>query len=147
MGFEPEATHYKLKFEEPSLAGLEVTVAGLSIGEFEDLTALADEAGIRQADPQSMAPGDVKAATAGVLKLLGVFAESLVEWNVTRKGEPVAADLAGVKSQELGFVFRIITEWMTAIAGVDPTSQPGSKPGPDPEAELDLAATSQSLPS
>lgn len=146
-GFEPEPTHYRLDFTQTDLKGLEVTVAGLSIGEFEEMTGLADAAGIRRADLESMDAEQAKSASDGVMRLLAMFAGALVSWNVTRRGKPVAADLAGVKSQELGFIFKIIMAWMSAIADVDIPLPSGSPPGPPEEEALGLAGLSQSLAS
>lgn len=148
MGFEPEQTHYKLIFEDPKLQGLEVTAAGLSIGEFEELTGLGDSIGIKNIDPENLTSEDTGKITGGLMKMMGMFAEALVAWNVTRRGKPVPATLAGVKSQELGFVLRIIMTWMSAMTDVDVPLPAGSSSGvTSPEESLLLGSSSRSLPS
>lgn len=119
MGFEPEPTHYRLRFADSALAGLEVTAESLSVDEFLRVSALADAA-----------KGDTSAASAKAADdLLDAFAENLVEWNVTRKGHPVPATRAGVGTQKFDFILKMIMAWMEAIASVDTPLPAGSASG------------------
>src|SRR6516164_10971432 len=108
MGFEPEATHYKLRFAD-DLKGLEVTAESLSVDEFLRVSSLA-----ATAQEATAAEG-----TESVQKLLDAFAENLVSWNLTRRGHPVPADRAGVGSQKFDLMLKVIMAWMEAIASVD----------------------------
>lgn len=142
MGFTPEPTHYKLAFEDPSLAGLEVTVAGLSVGDFLALTEMA-----ALADPSDPASAAKAASSAG--DMLSTFGAALVGWNVDgANGQPLPATYDGVKQLEFGFVFRLVTAWISAMADVSPNLPGGlNSPVTSPEESLALASSSQSLTS
>lgn len=138
MGFRPEPTHYKLTFEDPALGGLEVTVAALSVDEFLSMSELAE-----------LGPADAAGAGGAAKKMLGTLGESLVSWNVEDvQGQPVPADFAGVRSQEFGFIFKIVIAWIEAQAAVSPNLLNGSsRGGTHPEESLQLANSSTSQPS
>jgi hypothetical protein len=129
MGFEPEATHYRLRFTDPGLSGLEVTAESLSVDEFLRVSGLAAQAQQAGAAEGADAAGD----------LLDSFAANLVEWNVTRKGKPVPADRAGVGTQKFDFILKIVMAWMEAIASVDTPLPAGSNSGvTSPEVSLPM---------
>jgi hypothetical protein len=114
MGFRVDPTVYQLKFEDPQLKGLEVEAESLSVHDFLKMQELSDEAG-------------TSAQAAG--QLLDGFAQNLVRWNLEDSHGPVPATVDGVRGQKMDFVLMLIREWMNAIAGVDPTSQPGLNGG------------------
>jgi hypothetical protein len=115
MGYEPQETLYKLTWEDPAMAGLEVTVREPSI----DQLLLMDGMGGAGKD---MDADKVRGA-------FRVFAGLLDSWNVERKGEPVPATYEGVISQSPGFVMKIIAAMGKEFAKPDPTLQPGSNGG------------------
>jgi hypothetical protein len=128
-GFEPEATHYKLRFADAAMEGLEVTAESLSVDGFLSVSALASAA--------QDTTGAAAAKSAG--DLLDVFAQNLVAWNVTRKGHPVPATRAGVGTQKFDFILKIVMAWMEAIASVDSPLPGGSPSGAtSPEAALPM---------
>lgn len=127
MGFTPEETHYKLLFEDPQYAGLEVTVRECSVGELTELAKLAGDA--------QSAPALAKVPT--VDRMFTILGESLVEWNLEdRKGSPVPATPAGVRSQSLRLVLAVVQAWMAAVAEVDAPLGNGSGGG---ETSLELS--------
>lgn len=134
MGYKRTRKRYKLRFEDPDLAGFEVVMGSLSIGEFMDLTSMV------QADP--------KEGAASTNRLLGKFSRSIVSWNLEDDdGRPVPATLEGVQTQELGFIMQVVMAWMDAIAAVDPTSRAGANGGGTfPEVSLPMEPLSPSLP-
>ena len=133
MGFEPEATQYELKFEDSKLHGLEVTIESLSVGELLEMQELFEQ----------VSGSNGVAATR---KLLNGFADSLVSWNLTRKGKPVPANLEGVASQKFDLILKIVQAWMGAIADVPDPSDPSSNGSGslDLERSIPMAALSPS---
>jgi hypothetical protein len=116
MGFEAPETLFRLKFEDPDMAGLEVTVHEPTI---DDLMAMSgiDAAGAKKMDP------------AAVKTMFKAFADLLDSWNLTRKGVPVPATLEGVTSQSPGFMMKVIAAMDKTIIQPDPTSSSGSSAG------------------
>lgn len=135
MGFTRARKKYRLKFEDEELAGLEVVMGSLSIGEFTELTS-------------SISGGATAETADGVTGLLEKFAGSIESWNLEdEEGQPVPATFDGVKTQELGFIMLIVTAWMDAIAGVDPTSRAyANGNGTFPEVSLPMEPLSASRP-
>jgi hypothetical protein len=115
MGFEAPQTLYKLIFEDPGMAGLEVTVREPSI---DDLLAMSGAA----ADAKTMTAAQVRG-------MFEAFAALLDSWNLERKGVPVPATYEGVVAQNAGFVMKIIAALDQTIARPDPTSPPASGSG------------------
>ena len=116
MGFKREATHYKLKFEDPALQGLEVVAKALPLRDFFEINRLAN-------DPNS--DNETEQATIIFKK----FAGALVSWNLEDENGPVPATYEGVVDQELVFVNTIIQAWMEAIASVPKASNTTSNGG------------------
>jgi len=135
MGFRRERKIYKLKFEDPDLAGLEVLARSLPLGEFFKMSSLTEGA-------ENMA-----GVAAQAEQLFREFAKSLVSWNLEdEKGRPVPADYDGIQGQEFDFVLAIITAWMEAMASVrPPLPMPSSNGATFPEASLPMASLSPSL--
>ena len=93
-GFEVSGTGQKLDFTGTRYAGLEVTVDAAPLGLLLDV---AEKYG-------QLTEGDVdmRAAMPVFKSIVGQFAEVLEDWNVTRKGEPVPADLAEDYTEHAG---------------------------------------------
>jgi hypothetical protein len=118
MGYRREPKMYRLQFEDPEFDGLEVMVRSLPVGEFLALGRL--QGAIDKDDP------DINE----VEKLFKVFADKLVGWNLEdQAGTKVAANLNGLKSQDLDFVLAIIGAWVNAMGGVSPELGKGSTSG------------------
>lgn len=134
MGFKREPKLYRLKFEDPSMAGLEVDAKSLSTGAFLEVAGLADAV-----------KGDSLDAAAA-RKLFEVFAGALVSWNLEDEhDQPVPATYEGVVSQDMDFVLEIIMAWIGAMSSVD-TPLPGAlnSGGTSPEASLPMEPLSPS---
>jgi len=119
MGFQMEETHYKLQFEGDAYDGLEVTVREISVGELTELAGLVSSV-------SSTSALDKVAAIGRIFTILG---ESLVSWNVERKGQPVPADESGVRVQNLTFIMTVVQAWMTQMADVTVPLDSGSTDG------------------
>lgn len=116
MGYRKQEKHYKLVFEDDEYEGLEVTAKSLSVGDFMRMTNLAGKN--NNPDPQ-----DIEA-------MFSTLAKSLVSWNLEdEQGNPVPADINGVKSQDFDFIMTVIGAWMEGIASVDPKAKKRSAPG------------------
>lgn len=108
MGYRKQSTLYKLVFEKYD--GLEVFVKSMSVGDLMELSSSSDFANME----------DLKASMEQSEKMLQTFANHLVKWNLeTEDGKPVAANLKGIKTQELPFIVELILEWMNQVAKVD----------------------------
>jgi hypothetical protein len=137
MGFTPEPTHYRLKFEQPALKGLEVTAESLSVDEFLRVSELATAATAKDRGAEA---GDA------ARQLLDAFAANLVSWNIEDKdGNLVAPSRAEVGALKFDFVLKVIMAWMEAVASVD-TPLPGGSPsgGTSPEPSLPMVPLSPS---
>lgn len=132
MGYRRNKKRYRLRFDDPEMGGFEIVMGSLSIGQFLDLQAASAAA----ADD-----------TSGVAALLAKFAAKIISWNLEDDGgEPVPATFDGVKGQELDFILAIISAWMDAMAGVDPTSPASANgTGTFPEVSLPMEPLSPSL--
>jgi hypothetical protein len=129
MGYEPPSVGLKLDFSDTPYAGLEVTMGAISLGQLLEIEELTEQGGTRG--------------------LIERFADCLEAWNVTKAGQPVAADLAGVLSQDPEFVLAIVLAWQRNVASAPPPLPGGSGSGGNSEEEqtLGLAGASASLPS
>jgi hypothetical protein len=133
MGFEPQETLYKLRWEDPAMAGLEVTVREPSIDQMMTMTGMD-------------VPGARKISPAQFRVVFELFAGLLDSWNVTRKGEPVPPTYEGVTSQTPAFITKIIAAVGEEFAKPDPTLPAGSSAGETSGLESSIPMT-PSLPS
>jgi hypothetical protein len=103
MSYTHARKTYKLAFEgAPEFEGLEVTARGMSVGQYLEVTNLAESKDVGSVD-----------------RLLRRFADALVSWNVKDEdGTDIPNTYEGVASCDIDFIMRIIAAWMTAIAGV-----------------------------
>jgi hypothetical protein len=137
MGFRPEPTIYRLKFQDPNMNGLEVDMESLSVDEFARIQELAAEA---QENVENPKPG----GTTSTDMMLNSFSDNLVRWNLEDKHGPVPANRQGVGTQKFDLILGIIMSWMTAIAGVDnPLPEDSSSGGISEELSLGMANSSQ----
>lgn len=105
MGYTPPSKRYELTFEETDYEGLEVTLKGLSTGQFLAIQKLMPKA----------AQGDPEAAEA----LISAYQAAIVEWNVTDEmDEPLKPTYEVVMEQDLAMTLFVINGWMTALAGI-----------------------------
>ena len=127
MGYEPPSTGLKLDFSDTPYAGLEVTMGAVSLAQILDIED-ASEAG-------------------GTRAMVTRFADCLESWNVTRAGEPVPADLAGVLSQDPNFILAIVLAWQRNAVSAPPPLPGGSSSGATSAGEPmpGLAEASRSL--
>jgi hypothetical protein len=135
MGFRPEPRRYNLTFEG-DLEGLHVKIGSVSVAQYTEIMSL------------TLLEMPVEDVIKSQDRLLDLFAEALVEWDLedADTGEPVPTSKEGVLSQDASLIIRVIAGWREALVSVPPTSKTPSPNGVS-ETELDLATSSQSLPS
>ncbi len=125
-GFEYERNVYRLIFEDPSLNGLVVRMESIPIGQYMDVVELA---GIQE---EAVGAEQVQALN----DLLKSFADALVDWNLTKRGVPVPADLDGVRGCDTDLVLKqLIGAWLSTVAGVPDPLGKGSAGGESAPAE------------
>lgn len=113
MGYRPKRKIYDLDFTGTEYDGLKVTVRGVSTGQALDIDAARVDGGDE--------------AMRGMLELL---AEQLVDWNIEDDdGQPVPANLDGLRAQDIGLNLAIVNAWQTAMAGVPAPLESGSTSG------------------
>lgn len=119
--FETPRTIYKLEFEGDQFDGLVVRVKALT---FEELRDNRDVLG------KALGPQDsMEEAENHIQKLHQLFVDHLVEWNLTKDGEPVPLTLAGLHSQESVFIGRLVGAWRNNTLGVSAPFVPPSNDG------------------
>ncbi len=97
---------YRLKFESDAMAGLEVKVRSMSIGDSLEFAEEAEKIGAAK-DVNQIRP------------VLEKLASAIVSWNVEEDdGTPVPVSVEGVIELELSAVTAIIEAWMEVIGGV-----------------------------
>lgn len=134
MGFVPPTTGVKLTFEGSMYEGLEVTMDSVSTGTVLDIMEQFEAA--KSGDP------------AAVLTLLAGFSTALEAWNIEdrKSGQPVPADLDGLRTLDFTLAMAIIGAWVGSVSSAPPPL-PGSSPsgGPSPEVLAAMADLSQNL--
>lgn len=126
-GYKREPKHYRLKFEDPDMAGLEVVAKSIKLRDFLDISMAAAKVA---ANPTG--------ATDDADLMYRQFADALVSWNLLGDDDqPVPATYEGMQGLELDFVLEVIHAWMEAIASVNPTWRgPSSSGGTFPEESI-----------
>jgi hypothetical protein len=110
MGFEPPRKVFKLVFEDPALAGLEVSMYELPLG---DMLDLMDKANI---DVAALTSADL----AAVRELMASVAQYMKGWNVEIPlGTPVAPTPEALGKQGTSMVMAIVKAWFGAMGDVD----------------------------
>lgn len=159
MGFTPQRTIYKLRFEDLEYDGLLVRMTGSSLGETLDSMALADAsmkvaALQKQAEDASTPERQAALLDAAreqcdrVTRFYETFAAHLVDWNVEDLiGEPVPPTFDGVKTQELGFILAIMNAWRAGVQEVPSDIKAPSSSGSNAlEVSLPMDISSPSHP-
>jgi hypothetical protein len=128
MGFKPPKTLYKLKFEDPALDRLEVTIRGVDVNTMLELQSFADLAAVD--DPGKMSPAEIKASSNNLKRTVTILADALVSWNLEADDDtPLPVSYDTLSRQEPSFVMKIVEAWSTAIAGVNTPLEKGSNSG------------------
>jgi hypothetical protein len=138
--FKPARTFYRLTFEDPELAGLEVTTRKISL---EGLLEIVDMIDVVQGfDSKNIEPVGLKM----VKDLFARFAAVLSEWNVDDDDDqPVPCTIEGLLSLEAEFVLAVIEAWVRAMSQAPPPL-PGESSSGSSSPEKSLAAASVSRP-
>jgi len=123
-GFEVQDTTIGLDFSETDYAGLHVKVRAGTVGAFLDMQDLA--------------------AADETRKLFQQFGNLIVEWNITRGGEPVPATYEGLLSLEPAFAEMIVTVWQKNATSV-PAPLDETSPSGETSPAAALAQASRSL--
>lgn len=130
MGFRHKRKRINVSFEEGhEYHGLEVTLRGMSLGEYLELE------GIGEVDRSSV--GDQ----------LRRFAESLISWNLEDEdtGEPVPTTVEAVYAQDQDLMLMLATRWIEALRGI--VSAPLEQSSPDGEPSLEASIPMETLSS
>lgn len=135
--FEAPRTVYKLEFEgADAFDGLVVRVKALTFAERRDAWDLLYT-------PWLSDPNLTRAeADANVDRLHQLFADHLVDWNLTDNGEPVPATMEGLRSQEHSFIGGLIGAWRNNTLGV---SVPLAQPSPAGEQSVEASIPMETL--
>ncbi|WP_367138843.1 MULTISPECIES: hypothetical protein [Streptomyces] len=133
MGYKRNPKVYRLKFQDGDMAGLEVTLRSVSVGQSIALGALGSDT----------SNGDT------MERMVQLLAERIVEWNLEdENGVPVPPTLEALKNEDMDFILAIINEWTSAAAGVPaPLGSPSPSGETSPEASLPMEPLSASLAS
>jgi hypothetical protein len=124
-GYTPKRRTFRLVFEDEEFDGLIVRAKSVPIGGLLDALGLA---ALGDLDPAKMRPEDLAKLEA----LFETFAAALLEWNVrdTETGEPVPANLDGVRSQDSDFILSVIKAWYQGVVGISGPLGRNSSGGP-----------------
>jgi hypothetical protein len=138
MGYVRQRKLYKLLFEDPDLAGLEVTTRSSSVDAYQRIAQLSNRRVTNRPSAEDLAE---------IEHLFEAFTAVLEGWNLEEPaGVPVPATLEGLKSQELPFVMMIILAWMDTVAGVTaPLGTPSRDGGQSLEESMPMEPLSSSL--
>lgn len=115
MGYEAPKRVFKLKFEDEDMQGLEVRATSPSMGDFMEISKLADLAN-REVTVEDLDK---------VMPVFDLFVDNLQSWNLEKSGEPVPLTRAGLFTGELPWIMKVVDGWMRAVASVPaPLVQP-----------------------
>jgi hypothetical protein len=125
MGFKPPRKIYNLDFTDTDYDGLHVRMRGMTVGEQLDTNLDGAEA------------------------IIATVATLLIDWNIDDEyGEPVPANLEGLRSQDGPVATAIFHALTTAISGVPAPLPEGSHSGePSLVASIPTETLSESLAS
>lgn len=154
MGYKRQRKIYRLRFEDPSMDGLEVDTTGANVEEFVTLAQLTDlsEFAVNASEITKENLAKVTGAAEKVADLFRAFAKHLVAWNLEDDDAdgntvPVPANYEGLRTQDPEFVLEIIEAWMTAVGGVSgPKGQKSSAGAPLAGVSRETEALLASLP-
>jgi hypothetical protein len=129
MGYRPKRKIFNLDFTGTEYDGLEVTVRGVSTGQALDIDTAQNDS-----------------SDEGMRTMLELLAAQLIDWNVEDDdGQPVPANLDGIRAQEIALNLAIINAWQTAMAGVPAPLESGSTSG-EPSLVASIPTETLSLP-
>lgn len=130
MGFKAKKKLYKLIFADEDMAGLEVTMTSVPMGDLMKL---------QQLDPKRAAQDP-----AEFRELLGIFAGAMLSWNLEDDNDqPIEIGVDSFLKQDINFIFEIISAWSTEVAGVSAPLDGGSTAGANAlEASMQMDALS-----
>lgn len=121
MGYKRKRKVYKLDFSGTEYEGLEVSLTGLTTGEYLEFVSLS-------------ASSEDANETEQMLKF---FARHLTSWNLEDEDDkPVPATYEGVTSNDLTMSMFIMHAWTDALVGVPSTTEKKSSDGEQPLTEL-----------
>lgn len=113
MGYRRKGTVFKLIFEDPEMEGLIVKARNPSMGDMFEVMNFRNLSGINR---KNISSEDM----IRIREMFEFFGKFIVEWNLEdEQGNPVPCDVQGLLSQDLAFVFPIITTWLGALQGID----------------------------
>ena len=119
-GYEVEDTTYTLEFDDHPGAEI-VCCAGTMASHLEALSL--DWVLSREAFSQRFHTDEE--VNAEFARLFGIFAEHIVSWNLTRKGEPVPITADGLMSLDREFAKSATVAWLRGVFGISaPLEQP-----------------------
>lgn len=123
-GFEPPASTVTLVFEDAAWAGAEVTCRqSVSTGLALEFISFAD---LGDRDLEDLSPDEVRR----LMEALGRFGDdALVEWNMTRKGEPLPATREGMLRLDMADGMKILMAYLSGLQEINnaPLAGPRSK--------------------
>jgi hypothetical protein len=127
VGYRKPQTHYRLKFADEDMAGLEITSRAPTIAELLDIGPMADVIDQRQPDlPQ-------------LRSLLERFCGLLVSWNLEdEQGTELPMTADALLQFELPFLMKVLNAWAGAVTSVAPPLPSGSGSGPASPAGLQI---------
>ena len=129
MGFQNKRKIFKLTFSDPESEGLEVRAKSPTMDDYLTLQGMAG----------------VEVGMQKFSELIGLFAKSLLSWNVEDDGVPIPATLEGAKTLEPDFLLEIMDAWMDAVNGVDaPLGKPSEDGDPSLVASIPMEPLSES---
>jgi hypothetical protein len=131
--FRRERKLFEITFEDPDLEGFEVTMKGVSLGKFVEITALASAL---------EAPGG--RTTENIEKQFTLLADHLVDWNYSDDDGDQPASYDGLKQMDFADVMKLMYGWMSALATVPKASNDDSPSGGTSE-EVSLGLANSSL--
>lgn len=126
MGYRRK--NYRLKWPDGhELAGLEVLLRGMKIGELGQL------AGLRGVSAENMEQGLLD-------EIAELFARHLIEWNYEdESGIPIPATLAGIGEMDVRALMQVVTRWAEVAADVPaPLAASSNSGGPYPVASIPM---------
>ncbi len=135
-GFKAKKNLFKLIFEDPDMAGLEVVVTSVPMGKLLRIQELNEDDELRR-------------SSKAFRELVGILAGAMLSWNLEDDlDEPVPVTAEGILTQDPAFVRQIISSWIDAISGVSTPLDGGSTTGDTSlEASMPMDALSPNPPS
>jgi hypothetical protein len=134
-GFQLPRTSYKLVFDAPDYAGLEIKVRGITLDELCELDE-ADEA-------VSVARG-ARPVWEAIRARNALFVDKITSWNLEDNGNTVPCTVEELGRIEASFVKRMIDTWRDAAAGVVPAPLGGGSTSGTTSPEME--ATLMNIP-